>query len=271
MRWQKNNIAYFLKRTKQSHLFVLKKFNLNSHMKPIFHRKISFILWISLIIWGLLTWCWSTNTWNEQLEDNKKTVETVAVEEVETVTTIHALWDSLTAWYQLPIGESYPSQLQVLLQNKNYNTKTVNGWISGDTSEWLNRRIDRQLEWAKEDDIAILVIWANDGLRWLPIPQMKENIKQITTTILEKNLFLIIWGMQIPLNNAPEYRTDFQQVYIDLCRELSENQRVWCIEFFLEWVALNPALNLADGIHPNKQGYAIIAEAVLPYVENFLK
>ena len=37
--------------------------------------------------------------------------------------------------------------------------------------------------------------------------------------------------------------------------------------FFLEGVAMQPALNQADGIHPNEQGYKIIAENLLPHVE----
>jgi len=36
--------------------------------------------------------------------------------------------------------------------------------------------------------------------------------------------------------------------------------------FFLEGVAAVPELNQADGIHPNKNGVALIVEKILPNV-----
>jgi acyl-CoA thioesterase-1 len=38
----------------------------------------------------------------------------------------------------------------------------------------------------------------------------------------------------------------------------------------LEGVALVPALNQADGIHPNREGVAVIVEKIMPYVIDFL-
>ena len=40
--------------------------------------------------------------------------------------------------------------------------------------------------------------------------------------------------------------------------------------FFLEGVALNPDLNLSDGMHPNADGVAVIVENILPKVEELL-
>jgi acyl-CoA thioesterase-1 len=39
------------------------------------------------------------------------------------------------------------------------------------------------------------------------------------------------------------------------------------IPFFLENVAAVPDLNLPDGIHPNQEGYRIIARAVADFLE----
>lgn len=195
-------------------------------------------------------------------QDNQK--------EIPAQTTIHALWDSLTAWYQLPLEDSYPSQLEAALKQKWYDIKVLNAWISWDTSEWLLKRLDRQLESAKKDDIAILVIGANDWLRGMPLDQMTTNIASISKQILEKELFLVIWWMQIPLNNSPEYREEFQQVYTDMCSTYKANTRVSCLEFFLADVWGIPELNLQDGIHPTKEWYSIVVQNVLPYVESLL-
>ena len=40
--------------------------------------------------------------------------------------------------------------------------------------------------------------------------------------------------------------------------------------FFLDGIALNAAYNLDDGIHPNKQGVAIIVDKIYPDVKKLI-
>ncbi len=40
--------------------------------------------------------------------------------------------------------------------------------------------------------------------------------------------------------------------------------------FFLDGIALNGALNLGDGIHPNPKGVAEITKRILPKVEELI-
>ncbi len=225
-----------------------------------------------LITLFALTWCSSNapeTIDTKTIEENAKVVLDQAEPALE-LRTIYALWDSLTAWYLLPSEDSYPAQLEDILQKKWYNVKVLNWWISWDTSKWLAQRLDWQLEWAKTDDIALLVIWANDGLRGMPLDQLHNNITEISQKILDTWLFLIVWWMQLPLNNSPEYRSEFEDVYKDLCDEYKEDLRVSCIPFFLESVWWVPELNLPDGIHPTKQWYSIVVDNLLPYVEEIL-
>ena len=218
---------------------------------------------LPLVLIGLvLSGCWST------APQGTTPVQQITEQQIPT---IHALGDSLTAGYQLPIQDSYPSQLEKILTEKWREIKVLNGGISWDTSEGLKKRIDRQLETAAENDIAILVIWANDGLRGLPLGQMKENIASITQTILDKKMYLIIWWMKIPLNNDPQYRADFEKVYTDLCATHQDNNKVSCMEFFLKDVWWIANLNLPDGIHPTKQWYSIIVNNLLPLVNDILE
>jgi acyl-CoA thioesterase-1 len=48
-------------------------------------------------------------------------------------------------------------------------------------------------------------------------------------------------------------------------------QQIPLIPFFLEGVAGKSVLNEADGLHPNKEGYAKIVERIAPQVENLLR
>ena len=61
-------------------------------------------------------------------------------------------------------------------------------------------------------------------------------------------------------------RRAFDPIYPDV----SEERGALLYPFFLDGVALNPDLNLADGMHPNAKGVAVIVENILPMVEELL-
>src|SRR6476661_8667453 len=88
---------------------------------------------------------------------------------------IVAFGDSLTAGFGLTENESYPFLLQQQLNADGYNYEVVNAGVSGDTSIGGAERIDWVLG---QDDVQILVLelGANDLLRGMPVPQLKQNL-----------------------------------------------------------------------------------------------
>jgi acyl-CoA thioesterase-1 len=132
----------------------------------------------------------------------------------------------------------------------------VNAGVSGDTSAGGLRRLD----WALQEDVRVLIValGANDGLRGLSVSEMKRNLGQIIETARAKNIVVILAGMEAPPNYGAEYATSFRQAY----RELAQQYRVLFIPFLLDKVAGQEALNQADGIHPNPQGAAIVADTI---------
>jgi acyl-CoA thioesterase-1 len=56
--------------------------------------------------------------------------------------------------------------------------------------------------------------------------------------------------------------TEFTHAFAAVFPELAEKNRLPLIPFLLEGVAGRPEFNQADGIHPNKEGHAIVAETV---------
>ena len=169
---------------------------------------------------------------------------------------IVALGDSLTAGLGLPQTEAYPAVLQKKLDAAGYNYEVVNAGVSGDTSAGGLRRLD----WALEGDVRVLILalGANDGLRGLPPADMKRNLEQIIQRAKERNITVILAGMEAPPNYGPEYTAAFRRVYQDLARE----HDVRFLPFLLDTVAGNSALNQGDGIHPNAQGAAIVADGI---------
>jgi acyl-CoA thioesterase I len=177
---------------------------------------------------------------------------------------IVAFGDSLTAGYGLPESQSYTTLLQQRLDAAGYPYRVVNAGVSGDTSAGGVRR----LEWSLEGNVKYLILelGANDGLRGLPVTEMKKNLAQIIEAAQRRNIFVILAGMEAPPNLGGAYANSFRQVYRDLAHQYS----VLLIPFVLEGVGGNPRLNQPDGIHPNADGEKVFTENVWHVLEPVL-
>ena len=177
---------------------------------------------------------------------------------------IVAFGDSLTIGLGLLEQEAYPALLQNKINEAGYQFEVVNAGVSGDTSAGGLRRLD----WALEGNVKVLIVafGGNDGLRGLPVPQMKENLSQIIDKARERSIVVILAGMEAPPNFGQEYATGFRQAF----RDVALNKRVLFIPFLLNNVAGKPELNQADGIHPNQQGTQIVADTVWSVLEPLL-
>ena len=141
------------------------------------------------------------------------------------------LGDSLTAGYGLDLEQSVPSLVQKHLDAEGYTYEVVNAGVSGDTSAGGLRR----LEWSLDGDVRILVIelGANDGLRGLPVADMKQNLKTIIGKAKERGIDVLLTGMEAPPNYGPAYTSDFRRAFRDLAGE----EHVAFMSFYLDGVA----------------------------------
>lgn len=174
-----------------------------------------------------------------------------------TAVKVLAFGDSLTAGYRLPPAEAYPAQLEKLAKDQGFAMSITNGGVSGDTSGQGLRRLDWNLKAASYDWV-LLCLGANDGLRQLPVAQMKSNLDAIIEQLKKKNIKILLIGMRLPLNFSAAYRGDFESVYAALAKKHS----LPLVPFALDGVALQSQLTLDDQIHPNKDGQRRVAENV---------
>ncbi len=175
-----------------------------------------------------------------------------------------ALGDSLTAGLGLDLDDAYPARLERALRDGGYAVTVVNAGVSGDTSAaGLSRA-----EWALEGDVRILILalGGNDGLRGLPVDQMQRNLSQILSLAAGRGIRVLLAGMEAPPNFGATYTAQFRAVFADLALE----HEVAFMPFLLDGVAADPALNQADGIHPNAEGAAIVAARVRDAIEPLL-
>lgn len=170
---------------------------------------------------------------------------------------IVALGDSLTAGRGLLETQSYPALLQQKLNEDGYNWEVVNAGISGDTSAAGLQRLDWALQ---EPDVRILILelGANDGLRGLPVSELRKNLAAIIERVQQKRIAVLLAGMEAPPNYGLEYAASFRQVYRDLARDY----HVTFVPFMLDRVAGISSLNQSDGIHPNIEGTRIVADTL---------
>lgn len=175
---------------------------------------------------------------------------------------IIVLGDSLTAGLGLEIADSFPAVIQRRLKEKGFDYTVVNAGVSGDTAAGGMRR----LEWAVDEGdprILIVALGGNDGLRGLPPSQLEQNLASIIEAGQKRGLTVILAGMEAPPNYGPEYTAAFRKTYHDLASEYN----VALIPFLLQGVAGDPALNQADGIHPNARGAQLVADLVWSALE----
>jgi acyl-CoA thioesterase-1 len=170
---------------------------------------------------------------------------------------IIVLGDSLTAGLGLPVEESFPALLQKRLDDLGERYLVVNAGVSGDTSAGGLRRLDYALA-EGEPRILIVALGGNDGLRGLAPEQLEQNLTAIIERGLDRGLRVVLTGMEAPPNFGADYTSRFRQVY----PALAGRYQLRLVPFLLDGVAGDPALNQADGIHPNAGGAAKVADLV---------
>ena len=178
---------------------------------------------------------------------------------------IVAVGDSLTEGLGVEEELAYPALLEEKLRQQGYRYQVVNAGNSGETSSGTLSRIKWVL--TLNPDIVILVIGANDGFRGIDPGLIKSNIVAIIKTLKEKNVIVVLGGMQIVQNLGRDYTGAFAEIYPEIAR----SEDVLLIPFFLADVAADRELNQADGIHPNAEGYRRIVDTVYPYVTEAIK
>ncbi len=174
------------------------------------------------------------------------------------------LGDSLTAGYGLDEEQAFPALVAERFAEAGQPIEVVNAGISGDTTAGGLHRLDWLLR--QRPDILVVCLGANDGLRGVDLDSSEENLRQIITKAQAEGVQVLLMGMLIPPNYGPDYSQQFAALYPKLAAEL----KVPLLPFLLEGVAANPALNLADGIHPNAEGHAILAATVTEALEPLL-
>jgi acyl-CoA thioesterase-1 len=177
-----------------------------------------------------------------------------------------AFGDSLTTGPGIPYEKAFPAQLESRLRAQGYAVKVINAGVSGETSSGGLAR----LEWILQQhnpDFVILELGANDMLRAVDPALTRDNLDKMLDILKKKKIPVLLAGMKAFINMGPKYTADFDGIYPLLAKKYD----ALYYPFFLEGVALHSPLMREDGLHPNEAGAGVIADKILPFVEELIK
>lgn len=174
--------------------------------------------------------------------------------------------DSLSAAYGINQDEGWVALLKQRLAQENPAYQVVNASISGDTTRGGLGRIDAALR-TYAPAVVVLELGGNDGLRGLPVKDMRNNLSAIITKSLAAHARVLLVGMRIPPNYGPAYTRNFETAFADLAKQFDIPR----VPFLLEGVALDPALVQNDGIHPRAEAQPRLLENVWPHLLPLLR
>ena len=175
--------------------------------------------------------------------------------------------DSISAGYGLArVDQGWVELLKTRLKTQGYGYEVVNASVSGETTAGGLARLPRALD-LHHPKIVILELGGNDGLRALPVAQMRENFTQMIGLATRSGAKVMLLGMRIPPNYGPQYTSQFEAVYGDLARA----DHVPLVPFLMDHIALQPELMQGDDIHPNLKGQPILLDNIWPALRPMLR
>lgn len=176
-----------------------------------------------------------------------------------------AFGDSLSAGYELPEAAGFPAQLEQALRADGFDVTVTNAGVSGDTASAGLERVD----WSIPDgtDLTVVELGANDMLRGIDPSLTRQAIDGILARLKQRQIAVVLAGMYSAPNMGADYAGRFASIYPGLAK----TYEVPLYPFFLAGVVGKPDLHLADGLHPNRDGVAVIVKGILPTIEAALR
>jgi acyl-CoA thioesterase I len=169
-------------------------------------------------------------------------------------TTIVALGDSLIQGVGAKESGGFVSMLEKKLERP-----IINLGVSGNTSEEGLFRIEEATN--HNPGTVILLIGGNDFLRKVPKEETFKNLRQIIDTLQSKGSMVVLLGVRGGIV-TDQYKAGFEK--------LAEETDVIFVPNVLDNLFGNSEY-MADSVHPNDAGYAVITDRIFEEIHTYLK
>ncbi len=171
--------------------------------------------------------------------------------------TILVYGDSLSAAYGIAQKQGWVALLQERLRKDSLDYTVANASLSGETTSGGASRIAGVLA-SERPKITIVELGGNDGLRGLPVAQMRDNLGGIVRAAQKAGSKVLLVGMKMPPNYGPAYTKSFENVF----QEVARQYRVPLVPFLLDTIADRTSDFQADQIHPTAEAQPVLLDNV---------
>ncbi len=167
--------------------------------------------------------------------------------------TIVCFGDSLTYGTGAGKGLDYPAQLSIMI-----GQPVINLGVPGDTTSGALARIDTVLE--KEPRMVLLTLGGNDLKNRVPKQTAFNNLERIIQMFQDRGALVVIGGIDIPF-----YGRGFGSAYEELAVKTGS---VLIPNVYTDIMGRSKLMS--DSIHPNSDGYAILADHFYKAIKTYL-
>ncbi|MDP2905130.1 MAG: GDSL-type esterase/lipase family protein [Candidatus Omnitrophota bacterium] len=163
--------------------------------------------------------------------------------------------DSITFGYGVKPGEDYPTNLAELV-----SYPVINAGIDGDSSPEALQRLEADIL-QRHPLLVIIEFGGNDFLRKIPLDVTAGNIRKMVRRIQERGGMAAIADISAGL---------FMREYRQALHKVAREEGAIFIPSILSGIVTNPSMK-SDFLHPNAQGYTIVARRIWRFIDPYLK
>ena len=179
--------------------------------------------------------------------------------------TILVMGDSLSAGYGIRPEQAWPSLLGKRLAEKRLDYSVANLSISGETTAGGRARLPDALRQHKPA-VVVIALGANDGLRGLPLDQMRDNLSAMLDAAHAAGARTLLVGVRLPPNYGP-YATEFDRTFAEVAKQKKSAR----LDFLLAPIAAERGYFQADNLHPTAEAQPLLLDTVWPSLQPLLK
>jgi acyl-CoA thioesterase I len=174
--------------------------------------------------------------------------------------------DSLSAGYGIGMEQSWPALLAKRLEDNRVRYTVSNASISGETTAGGRSRFEDTLKRVRPE-VVVIALGANDGLRGLPVLQMRMNLMNMVQAAKAQKARVLLVGIKLPPNYGPNYVQKFEESYAIVARA----EKVPLLPFLLEPLGAGIDDFQPDGLHPTAAAQTKILDHVWPALKPLLR
>jgi acyl-CoA thioesterase-1 len=180
--------------------------------------------------------------------------------------TVLVYGDSLSAAYGMNAQRGWVALLEERLKRERPDYSVANASISGETTAGGLARIAGVLERHKPA-VVVVELGANDGLRGLPVAEMRKNLSAIIQQSQKAGATVLLVGVRLPPNYGEDYSRSFERAFADL----ATSHRTALLPDLLEGFGEKLELFQADRIHPTDSAQPAVLKTLWAKLSPLLK